>query len=418
MHIYLILLQIKKEKEKVNNKEREDRPLFVGKSLTNIRILNNISRKELADKVGITEQAIWQYENNHVSPKLAVINKLKSIFNVKASYFLKEDLLSLYTNNINAKNIAYRSDSVNSLSKTQSETTHIRFIDAFLKKIEQRILYPANIIKDIREEVIEFINVNKNMERHNQIKHIAGIARKRIGLSEESNQNILFLFEKSGIFIFEKYIGDDIDAYSLWSEDDRAYIMLGTIRKTAARRNFDLAHELGHLLLHFTCEFTMQDTDSYRLLEKEANQFAGEFLIPEENFVEECNRIIKRSNPEAYIDMKKKWQVSLQFIAVRAFDLELINYQQYRYFFMLINKKDYKKIEPLDNVIPVKSATKVKSILQLLFEENLYTVSSLLDELNVDIKFLSQLTGIHETFFLSHQNNEERRFTVSELKVR
>lgn len=49
--------------------------MFIGKSLTNIRILNNMSRKQLADKINVTEQAMWQYENGYVSPKLEVVNK-------------------------------------------------------------------------------------------------------------------------------------------------------------------------------------------------------------------------------------------------------------------------------------------------------------------------------------------------------
>lgn len=377
-----------------------------------------MSRRELADKVGVTEQAIWQYEKNYVSPKLAVINTLKSLFHVKASYFLEGDFLSSYPNTVNDKTIAYRSDSINKQAKSQSETMHVRFMDAFLKSIEHKIIYPSNLLKEIRDEVIAFICANSDISRDEQIKHIAALARDKIGLAGMSNQNLLFSLEKSGIFIYEKFIGKNIDAYSLWTEDDRAYIVLGTIRKTAARRNFDLAHELGHLLLHFTHEFTMQDAKTNNTLEKEANFFAGEFLIPEEDFIRECNEIVKKSNPDAYIDMKRKWEVSLQSIAIRALQLELINYQQYRYFYMLINKHGYKASEPLDDEIPVKNPTKIKSILQLLFEEKIYTVTGLLDDLKVDMKYLPLLTGIKETFFTAHQAQEIRRFSVSELKVK
>lgn len=377
-----------------------------------------MSRKELADKVRVTEQAIWQYEKNYVSPKLAIINKFKSLFHVKASYFLEDDFLSLYPNTVNDKSIAYRSDSINTHFKSQSETMHVRFMDAFLKIIEQKIIYPENLIKEIRNEVIEFINLNVDICRDDQIKHIAALARNKMGLSKASNQNLLFFLEKSGVFIYEKHIGENIDAYSLWTEDDRAYIVLGTIRKTAARRNFDLAHELGHLLLHYTHEFTIQDADTNKTLEQEANFFAGEFLLPEEQFMNECKMINKKSNPDAYIDLKRKWEVSLQAIAIRLFKLELINYQQYRYYYMLINKKGYKTLEPLDDEIPVKNPTKIKSILQLIFDEKLYTVTGLLDVLKVDVTYLTQLTGINESFFINYQTKEERRFSVSELKVK
>ncbi|MEK4025907.1 ImmA/IrrE family metallo-endopeptidase [Mammaliicoccus sciuri] len=41
------------------------------------------------------------------------------------------------------------------------------------------------------------------------------------------------------------------------------------IKKSSTRRN-DLAHELGHLLLHYKVKFNMQDRKSYRALEDDA----------------------------------------------------------------------------------------------------------------------------------------------------
>lgn len=48
--------------------------MFIGKSLAHVRMLNGLTRGQLAEKVGITERAIWQYENGYTSPKLEVIN--------------------------------------------------------------------------------------------------------------------------------------------------------------------------------------------------------------------------------------------------------------------------------------------------------------------------------------------------------
>lgn len=390
--------------------------MFVGKSLTNIRILNDLSRNQLAEKIGVTEQAIWQYENGYMSPKLEIVNKLKTVFQVKSIYFYSDDLLNeADMNNIQVENIAYRSETINSLNKSQSESMHVRFIDAFIKKIETKINYPKNILLDLRNETILFLKKNTDMDRKMQINYIAGLAREKIGMNSNSNQNLLFFLEKAGVFVFEKEIGETIDAYSLWSEDERPYIILGSIKKSAVRRNFDLAHELGHLLLHYKVEFTMQDKKSYKYIEEEANNFASTFLLPEEQFREDFNGIVKKSNPDAFIDIKKKWLVSLQAIAIRAFKLNIIDYQQYRYFYMSINKKGYKITEPLDKEIPINRPTKVKSILQLLFDNGLYTVSEIMDELKVDLSFLTLLTGIEIEFFEKHQQNENRKFTVTDL---
>jgi len=392
--------------------------LFNGRSLTNIRILNGLSRNELAEEVGITEQAIWQFENGYTTPRLDVINRLKDIFNVKSIYFYKNDLLeeAEFKDNIRSPFIAYRSETINSVKKSQSESMHVRFIDAFLNKIEGRVKYPENVFLQLREEIIVYLKENKDIPRDDQIYSIAMYARKKLGLSSSNNENLLYLLEKSGCFIFEKEIGERIDAYSVWSEDDRPYIILGNMKKSAVRRNFDLAHELGHLLMHYKVEFTMQDKDRYKDLEKEANKFASEFLLPRKQFINDFSFIERQSNPDAYLDLKKKWLVSMQAIAVRAMNLELITYQQYRYFFISINKKGYKYKEPLDDVILINRPGKVKSVLKILFENQLLSMWDLTEQLKVDCKFLSELTGIELNFFNEYLD-KSKRFSVANLEV-
>ncbi|MEK4626769.1 XRE family transcriptional regulator [Solibacillus sp. FSL R7-0682] len=392
--------------------------MFIGKSLTNIRILNELSRSQLAEELGITEQAVWQYENGYVSPKLEVVNKMKTLFKVKSAYFFREDLLeNNQPENIRIERIAYRSESINTAMKTQSELMHVKFLDAFIKKIGKKIKYPKNEILSLRQKVLEYLNSNQQAERNLQIRHIAEMARKHINLSEDNNKNFLFHLEKSGVFIFEKSIGETIDAYSLWTEDDIPYIVLGNIKKSAARRNFDLAHELGHLLLHYKTEFNMLDKPSYKLKEDEAHLFASEFLMPRKAFTEDILKISKVSNPDAYKELKEKWLVSLQAMAMRARNLELITHQQFRYFFMSINKNGYRKEEPLDTILTIEKPMKVRSILQLILDKKIIDLEQLTEELKVDIKFVASITGIEDEFFAKYLENNQQRFSINDLKI-
>ncbi|WP_341300882.1 XRE family transcriptional regulator [Lysinibacillus sp. FSL H8-0500] len=392
--------------------------MFIGKSLTNIRILNELSRSQLAEKLDITEQAVWQYENGYVSPKLEVVNKMKALFNVKSSYFFRDDLLeNNQPRNICIERIAYRSESVNSAMKTQSELMHVKFLDAFIKKIGNKIKYPPNEILTLRIKVLEYLNGNQHEKRELQIRRIAQMARKHLRLSEVDNKNLLFYLEKSGIFIIEKSIGDTIDAYSLWSEDDIPYIVLGNIKKSAVRRNFDLAHELGHLLLHYKTEFNMLDKQAYKIKEDEAYLFASEFLMPTEAFTEDVLKLAKISNPDAYKELKEKWLVSLQAMAMRARNLDLITHQQFRYFYMSINKRGYRTEEPLDTSIPLERPMKIRSILQLLFDKKIISLGQLMEELKVDIRFLAIITGIEEAFFEKYSKEDFKSFSIDDLKV-
>src|SRR5699024_1519762 len=85
--------------------------MFIGENLLNLRIMNGYSRRQLAEMIKVSEQAVWQYENDYTSPKLHSLNELKTIFNVKAPYFFNEDVLTRYATKekIPLMNIAYRS---------------------------------------------------------------------------------------------------------------------------------------------------------------------------------------------------------------------------------------------------------------------------------------------------------------------
>lgn len=392
--------------------------MFIGANLTNARIIHGLTRKQLSAKLEVTEQAVWQYENGFASPKMETVNKLKMILSVKSNYFYKADLLlsKQKVNMVNPNHIAYRSSVINSVQKTQFEAAHIRNLIAFMELIMEKLHFPENRLRELRENVIERLGNEEN--RMTWVHKAAQYARDFLDMSNNSNRNLLFSLEKSGAFIFEKAIGDKIDAYSFWSADETPYIMLGNFKKSAVRRNFDLAHELGHLLLHYKVEFALLDKKSHREYEHEANVFAGSFLLPENEFNTDFRTIAKVSHPDSYIEFKKKWTVSIQTMAYRAHSLHLISYQQYRYFNIMLNRLNYKEVEPLDRQLSVPQPGKVKSIFQLLFEKKYVSLNELLDLLGADIELLTKLTGIETNYFKQYQYQSARQFSIEDLKFK
>ena len=69
--------------------------MFYGEKLSSLRELNGLSRKELADKLNISEQAVWQYENDSTIPRIEVLNQLRNLFCVETRYFSPLDILQL-----------------------------------------------------------------------------------------------------------------------------------------------------------------------------------------------------------------------------------------------------------------------------------------------------------------------------------
>lgn len=109
----------------------------------------------------------------------------------------------------------------------------------------------------------------------------------------------------------------------------------------------------------------------------------------------------KLSNPDSYISLKKKFNVSIQAMEYRAFQLGLLTKGQHEYFYRLIYKKKYKVLEPLDTDIAVKRPTKVRSIFNVVFDNDLITIEQFLKTNKITLDFLSRLFYVEKTFLIS-----------------
>lgn len=388
--------------------------MFVGKKLTDIRLLHGYSRNELARLLDVSEQSIWQYENNYNGPKLEVVNKLKDLFNVKTKYFYEE---RSFKTEFDPGLLAYRSKEINSVIKTRYEATHLEFIEGILNLLEKYIAYPENKLVCIRDYCTQFIaEADERLERTEIIRHIAEYARQELQLGNE-NQKLLFTLEKNGVFVFEKFLGEDIDAYSTWSQHDKPLLILGTAKKSSVRRNFDLAHELGHLLLHYKMDLSELTKSEYKIIEAEAHDFASYFLMPKKYFIEDIKQIQRVSNPNSYIDLKDKWQVSIAAMAYYARRLGYLTYEQYRYFYASLNRQNYARIEPLDDKIKIIRPGKVKSSLQFLFDKEIIALEDLMNITNYNEKLIAKILGLDESFLIGYLK-EPAFFGVSYISER
>ncbi|MCF7758224.1 XRE family transcriptional regulator [Paenibacillus xylanexedens] len=375
--------------------------MFVGENLTNLRIMHGYSRKQLSEQLGVTEQAVWQYENAYTSPKVPIVNELKRIFSVKSKYFYTKDMLTQRNNaaNIDVMNIAYRSKVMNVISKTQTEAKHVEYLDTFINYITAQISLPTLNIIQLREEAIEYMN-HTDDDRTTQIHYVAHLARQRLNMEPSTNEKLMFRIEKSGVYVFEKAIGEEIDAYSLWTRNDRPFIILGNIKRSAVRRNFDIAHELGHLLLHYRLEFVNLDRKEHKLIENEANLFAGAFLLPEEEFSSDMNEITYKTNPDQYLDLKNKWKTSLQVLGYRAAHLGMMEAKDHRNFYAAMHRRGYLEKEPFDREIPLQKPMRIKTIIDLLSNKGLVDIRYMIEEdWKVETSFFHHMTGINTDFF-------------------
>lgn len=82
--------------------------MFIGENLTNLRLLFGYSQGQLASLVELPERDIWQFENGYKTPQFNEVNKLKSLFHVKSTYFYRPDLISNKKQVVDVSHISFR----------------------------------------------------------------------------------------------------------------------------------------------------------------------------------------------------------------------------------------------------------------------------------------------------------------------
>ena len=63
--------------------------LSLGSNIKKLRILNNLTQLELADKLNLSKANISKYESNQIEPNTETLIALSSLFNVSVDYLLE-----------------------------------------------------------------------------------------------------------------------------------------------------------------------------------------------------------------------------------------------------------------------------------------------------------------------------------------
>jgi len=187
------------------------------------------------------------------------------------------------------------------------------------------------------------------------IEKAAATVRHIWELGELPIRNVIRTAERAGIVVGRFNLNvPQLDAVSTVYRGT-PYVLLNSFKQSGCRGRFDLAHEIGHLVLHRNVRKEDLEGEAgrtiYNKLESQAHQFAGALLLPPERFTNDLWSPTFR----CFVDMKEKWKVSIQAMMHRALDLELLTERQYNWLNISISKQKARIVEPLDEVIQRES---------------------------------------------------------------
>ena len=340
---------------------------FNGQRLRQARLYNGLSINDLAEILGVTKQAISQYETQNVTPEFEKMRILTEKLKFPSSYFFQKDIYD-----VNTKTTYFRallSANKNARLQQQVKLKHLAIIYQVLNKyLEFPIL---NIPKFKYDDKLDF-------------EQIALDLRNYWAIGEKPIDNISHLLEKNGIIVASYPVNqNNIDAYSQKIKvegNDRYIIVLSNDKNLAARSNFDAAHELGHILLHdWNIDIEELPREDFKQQEREANYFAAAFLLPKNAFLRDVS--LYPRDLKYYIELKKKWKVSISAMLIRANRLGVLTDNQYQYLMKQMVINNWRKREPLDNVLIKQEPILLNKSIEILMQNNIFNPQEFMDEL-------------------------------------
>ena len=364
---------------------------FNATRLKDARLLRGLTQPDLADLIGVTKQAISQYENGIVVPRGDIVINMAESLGMPLAYFSMEESNAIKTP------IFFRS------RKTSRKKTLEKY-KVYINWVIDIYIYISNLITLPRVKLLR-----KCQERYSldEIIVIAKELRQFWGLGNGPISNLTLLLENNGFIIAKTPLqANKVDACSLYftsndSSKNRPMIFL-TSSTTAVRSRRDLAHELGHQVLH-----SWMDQETFEAnkdnIEAEADLFASCFLMPPDAMERESFSV---TSADSLLYLKRRWGTSAQSIMYHLYTLGVLKSSLFENLKANIYGRRWRNSEPFDNEIKHEFPELIKDALQLLVKANVRKPREISDELSFPIKDLAELCGLSEGFF--HYSKQEK----------
>lgn len=353
----------------MNINEKYENNDIIPARIKKARISRGLSLADLERLLGVSKQYISQCELGTANAT-GIIYKLTEVLNYPLSFFMKP--ISVEES---ASATYFRSRKATTKKMKDASKEKVIIFDEVKRYFGEYVNYPKLNLPKIPNELLKDDYDIKDIEK------ITMYVREYWGLSNAPIGNFISILQENGIVISRLKVGNNkIDAFSKWL-NGTPYIFLSIDKNCSVRSRFDMAHELCHILLHqYITEDEIENKQKLDKIEKEADAFAGAFLLPSETF----SREVFSSSLDNFLMLKKRWKVSISCMIKRCSDLNILSENQITYIKKQMTYKNYWRSEPLDDIIPCEEPYLFNQIINLLLENNYITIEKMMDDIGLD----------------------------------
>lgn len=317
--------------------------MAIGERLHMARKMSGQSQRALAQAAGVSAMAISKYERDQVVPSSGVLIRLARVLNVKVEFFMRPVTVSL-------SEPAFRCRK--KLGVKQQESVAAQTQEWLERYLELEGLFDGSLGFEI-PQVSRQINSVEDAER------VAEQLRGAWNIGMDPIDNLIELLESKGIKVDEVEAPDSFDALTFWVNGTTPVIAI-RLDLPGDRQRFNLAHELGHLLLE-----PAEEVDE----EKAAHRFAAAFLVPAEAAYNELG--VHRTALDFYelYLLKQKYGMSMAAWVYRAQDLNIVTESAARRLWQAFSQRGWRSQEPWEPVPPEKTMRMKRLALRALAED-------------------------------------------------
>ena len=326
--------------------------LFDGSRLTLARHLAGLRKSDLAGRVDKSPTAVAAWESGAKRPTAATVAQLALSLSVDPGFF------------------AVRPDDV----AASSTTPHFRSLRSTSQLARDQAFAYGQLAVDIAgslERHVEFPDLDLPSfpvaTDHRDIEgpeEAARFVRELWEMGDGPAGHLVRLLENHGILVvFSPSQAASVDAYSFTSRL-RPVVVLNPIKRDYYRQRFDVAHELGHLVMHGDAE------PGGRAVEDQAHRFASELLMPAAAIRDLLPSAMGGNAWRIFAKLKEQWGVSMQALLFRARQLGRLGDVSYRNAMTTISTRGWRRDEP-GLVSTIEQPSLLPRALELLVQEGI-----------------------------------------------
>jgi Zn-dependent peptidase ImmA (M78 family)/transcriptional regulator with XRE-family HTH domain len=331
-----------------------------------------------ADALGVTRQAVAQYETGLSAPSGETMAKIIALTEQPLAFFTTlparaGDPRAMFWRSLKRMEAHHRR---RIMRRVQWACDIATLVDRFVE------LPPANL---------PHLEFDPETADDDDIEAAAEKLRDHWRLGRGPITDLAAILEENGVILVREPVRcADMDAVSCWLSG-RPFVLLSAEVVSGPRDLFNLSHEIAHMVLHSDVEI---NSENLAKIEKQAHRFASAFLMPRETFSQE----VLGTSIEYFKSLKRRWGTAIAAMAYRCKDLEILNDNQFSYIFRQMSIAKIRKIEPLDNVIPVSSPTLLGEAIKMMIEHRVYSRDQIERALGLNLRDVESICGLSEGY--------------------